>query len=99
MLNQKINELNCSIDELKGAFSYNEGIAIHQNFVLYLKEVFNEVPSQYLSSYIAEKRITIQVDANCQINMAQRIHFVFMQFLNEHIDPKFEFYSVLLEWT
>ena len=109
MINQELNEINYTIDDLtRGAqFRYNQSISIHEYFVLYLKAVFNEVPHQYLHSSISLVSgtntnfftIHFEVDADCQIPTAQRLIFVFLSFLEEKFPPNYRFTTIEVKWT
>jgi hypothetical protein len=102
MLNNKLDEINYNVDAAI-SYNYNALITIHENFVLYLKEVYNNVPHQYIGAKICYSdlgtRIILQVDADCQILTAQKIIFVFMYFLEEHFPPEIRFSNLWLEWT
>jgi len=107
MINQDLDKINYSIDELtkgESEFKYYHKLTLHENFVLYLKAIYNEVPHQYQTAqliHITEDwfKITLEVDADCNIPMASKIHFVFMRFLEENLPPKIKFSKIKLEWS
>lgn len=111
MINRNLSNISYEIDEIVQSknFSYKESCTMHENFVLFLKQVFNEVPSQYLESKLISLspedqenqfyKIEVELDADCQFETAQRIMFAFHTFLAEYLPVRYNINSIKEIWT